>query len=183
MSNQTLREAQEAYRQALLEGAAQYATDRAEEVERLLLHVKQLDNTDSAEAKALTEKARASACALVELAREERTKRKRNYGLEIASRFQALSETKHLMLQIERSVISSTFLSLTQRVRNLETTLSQARHALDRSDFQRVEFLLPKVESQFLEINELLHPTLLQLSYQSPLETTFRSHQKRRTKV
>lgn len=183
MSNQTLREAQEAYRQALLEGAAQYATDRTQEVERLLLHAKQLDGTDSPEAKDLTERARATAAALVALAREERAKRKKNYGLEIASRYQSLSETKQLMLQIERRVISSTFLSLTQRVRNLETTIAQTRHALDRSDFERVDTLLPSVETRLMEINDLLHPILRELSYQSPSGTSFRGHQRRKTKV
>ncbi|MCX6143926.1 MAG: hypothetical protein NTZ35_11970 [Ignavibacteriales bacterium] len=183
MSNQILREAQEAFKQALLEGAAQYATDRTEEVERLLLHAKQLNSTDSPEAKDITEKARATASALVALARDERANRKTHYGLEIASLYRSLSETKHLMLQIERKVNSSTFLTLTQRIRNLETTLAQTRHALDRSDFERVNTLLLSAESQLMEISELLRPILRQLSYESPLGTTFRNRQKRRINV
>jgi len=87
------------------------------------------------------------------------------------------------MLQIERRVASFTFLSLTQRVRNLETTLAQTRHALDRSDFERVDTLLLSVESQLMEIGGLLRPILRQLSYEFPMETSFGSRQKRRTKV
>jgi hypothetical protein len=182
MPNKAFREAQETFKQALQEGAAQYAIDQVHEVERLLLHAHQLSDVDAREAGIAAEQARTKASALIAVSREEREKLKSNYGSQLASCFHKLSDIKHVLLDIERKVNSSTILSLTQRARILETALAQTRHALDREDFRRVESLLAKLDSYTTDIHELLDPTIQKLSYQMPLEILSRNHQKKRMK-
>ena len=183
MLNEALREAEETFKQALQEGAAQYAIDQVLEAERLLLHARQLSDVHATEASIAAEQARAKASALIAVSREERERLKRNYGSQLASHFHELSAIKRVLLDIERKVNSSTILSLTQRARILETALVQTRHALDREDFRRVDSLLPKLDSYTTDIYELLDPTVQKLSYQMPLKIFSHKHHKKTMKT
>lgn len=179
MAERALREAQEAFNDAIQKRAGHYATEVVQEAEQLIIQARHRIDIDATGARALAEQAREKAVESFVKAEEIRTQLKVEYGSALASYFNELSKIKHTVLNVERKLTRVTLLSMTQRVAIVEILVAQTRQALEAENFQQVTSLLSRLPACFFEIHEVLDPSLERLRYEGRLTTRTRKHQRK----
>jgi hypothetical protein len=176
MEQKELKEAEEAFREALHQHADQYALSHIQEAEKLLFQARLLVDAGEASGKGLAEVAKEKAMESSVLAKEQREMLKTKYGTQLGSSFHDLSEAKVTLERICRRINRPTHLLIQQQIEVTQTYLAHARNALEGEHFGQVSSILADANASLQNANGSLAPILERLQYQDPSKNIQRKH-------